>query len=672
MSADHRTCRIVRALSVACAIAIAGCGNPLPGLVRALEDSPSPARRRRAALGLRRLKDPAATGPLVKALADDDPGVRAAAALALGEISGFGSEGTPALVKALGDPVEEVRRAAVRALGRTGDPAVAGALIRALADAEADVRAEVARSLGRLRGEVALAGLGQAATDVDPRVRAAALQSLAVVGRLGAAAELARGLSDPDGAVRLIAAKGLIDRPSVSTAGALARALDDPAPGVPLAAAKALVRIRDPAAAAGLRKIAVMFRGELREDAVLGLGEVPGPKSTEALVGLLAETDPDLRPLAAKALGSGLHADASAALVEVLDDASPEVRREAAYSLAAYRRVECVPFLVDDLRSGPRRGQAMDALAELTEPGPSGAGTADIGAKVVAVVEPLAADVRAASDARLVAIMMLAELGRRGLAPSASSVTSAVDSRRADLRGAAALALAEIGDKSSLERVWRIIDDPDPRVRIMSAYAAARLGNGSRMAEIGWALIAGRGPGREMAARLLARLPEERAAKMLVAGLEAPEPGVRALSARGLARRGLDLPLAVKGLAALADDPHRGVRSGAAVALGTIATRGSLAALERFMGDPSVEVRLAACSTLAGAKRKEGVPAAARGLGDTDPRVQAAAAIALTAMTGEDFGLHAGRAPTSAELRAAVLRAQLWWGEHMDEFQPEE
>jgi HEAT repeat protein len=209
-------------------------------------------------------------------------------------------------------------------------------------------------------------------------------------------------------------------------------------------------------------------------------------------------------------------------------------------------------------------------------------------------------------------------------------------------------------------------------VRIIAAYSAARLGNGSRVAEIGWALMTGKGPEREMAARLLARLPSMRAAKMLVAGLGAPQPGVRALSARGLARARLALPEAVKGLAELARDRHGGVRSSAAAALGTIATPQSLAALEGFMGDPSVEVRLAACSALIGAKRTEGVPAAVRGLGDTDPRVQCAAALAMTAMTGKDFGLRPGRVPTAAELRAAVLRAQLWYGEHMGEFRREE
>jgi hypothetical protein len=321
---------------------------------------------------------------------------------------------------------------------------------------------------------------------------------------------------------------------------------------------------------------------------------------------------------------------------------------------------------------GPRRAQAIDALAELATPDASATDGVNTIEAVAAAVEPLAEDLRAAPDARIAAIMMLGELGRLGARRSSGAIAPALQSRRADLRGAAALALAEIGDPSSLAHVWQIIDDRDVRVRVICAYAAARLGDSSRMAEVGWALMAGKGPAREMAARLLGRLPGERPAKMLVAGLSAREPGVRALSARGLARRGLELAAAVEGLAALAQDSHKGVRSAGAAALGTIATADSLAALVGFMGDSSVEVRLAACSVLVGAKRREGVPAAARGLGDADRRVQSAALIAFTVMTGEDFGIRADRLPTSAELRTGILRAQLWWEEHMEEFRPKE
>ena len=111
----NRGYRIARALVAACAVALAGCGDRLPKLVRALEDSPEPARRRKAALGLRRLRDPGAAAPLVKTLGDAHAGVRSAAALALGEIAGFGSDEVRAIERSLSDPAEEVRRAAASA-----------------------------------------------------------------------------------------------------------------------------------------------------------------------------------------------------------------------------------------------------------------------------------------------------------------------------------------------------------------------------------------------------------------------------------------------------------------------------------------------------------------------------------------------------------------------------
>ncbi|MHC4200330.1 MAG: HEAT repeat domain-containing protein, partial [Planctomycetota bacterium] len=234
---------------------------------------------------------------------------------------------------------------------------------------------------------------------------------------------------------------------------------------------------------------------------------------------------------------------------------------------------------------------------------------------------------------------------------------------------ASALALGEIADPRALEPVWRIVDDRDRRVRMCAAYAAARLGNDSRLAGIGSELMSGSEPARNMAARLLSRVKGERAASMLLVGLDAPQPGVRAISARGLGRKGLESPEVVRALSARARDPDPLVRRAAAAALGVIATPSSVREIAGFVRDADFGVRLAAFGAIAKAGLAEGAAAAARGLGDPRIEARASAVRALGRVTKQDFGLSEGRGPTEEELRSAVLKAQLWWSEHRGRYE---
>ena len=605
---------------------------------------------------LGRLGDPEGASALVTALADLDPGVRASAARSLGPVARSGSEEMGSLAKALEDPSGAVRIQAALALGRRRDPGTAGSLVRALAgDSDARVRAELSRALGEIGGRVALAGLRQAASDTDARVRAASLEALARAAGLEAAEEFQRALADPALRVRLVAARALSERPDVLMAPVLAKALEDATPGdgVGHAVAIGLVKIRGRAAVAGLAKVARMFRGDLRRRAVFALGEIGAAASRGVLVSLLDDDDVELRRLAAIALGSGLHREACDALVRALGDRSGDVRREAAYSLAAYRRAEGAELLVEDIRAGPRRARAIDTLAWVGEP------AAD-------ALEKLAGDPAERVEARIAAIIALTDLG---LARSVPVIEKSLESDSGELRAAAALALGEIADPRALGPVWRIVDDRDRRVRMCAAYAAARLGNDSRLAGIGSELMTGSGPARNMAARLLSRVEGERAARMLLVGLEAPQPGVRAVSARGLGRKGLKSPEAVRALSTRARDPDPLVRRAAAAALGAIATPSSVRELAGFVRDADLGVRLATFGAVAEAGLGEGAAAAARGLGDPRIEARAAAVRALGRVTKEAFGLATGRAPTDEELRSAVLKAQLWWSEHRGRFE---
>ena len=115
--------------------------------------------------------------PLVeRALVDDAAQVRAAAAVALGEL-GSGCA-LPRLLVAIDDPHPHVRQMALNALGEIGDPRAAQRLARALADERPEVRYQAVIAYPRVEedSEAVDAALVQATDDADPSVRYIALR----------------------------------------------------------------------------------------------------------------------------------------------------------------------------------------------------------------------------------------------------------------------------------------------------------------------------------------------------------------------------------------------------------------------------------------------------------------------------------------------------------------
>jgi HEAT repeat protein len=152
----------------------------LPGLVRALGGGQA-AERASAARTLGWLQAREAVPALAEALLDDEPAVRAHAALALARV-GEAGDAPPALHAALRDANPWVREEAARALGllATPDPALTDGLLAALSDAAAGVRRHAARALARVGPEApqVRAALVRATADADARVRNEAWQSL--------------------------------------------------------------------------------------------------------------------------------------------------------------------------------------------------------------------------------------------------------------------------------------------------------------------------------------------------------------------------------------------------------------------------------------------------------------------------------------------------------------
>ncbi len=216
-----------------------------PVLAAALSDADGEVRAA-AAASLRELADtlapePALGEPLVRALAEADPVVRATA-LDLLRILRLGETGT--FTAHLGDPDPSVRIEAVRGLVSLD---AAESLSPAAQDPSREVRVTVAKALGTLRAPTGAGGaLDRLTEDPDALVRGAAFAALARTGCPAPLAERAvAALSDPAWQVRAGAAGALSAAVPGSAVPVLAKALADPNADVRKAAVLALTRHAD-------------------------------------------------------------------------------------------------------------------------------------------------------------------------------------------------------------------------------------------------------------------------------------------------------------------------------------------------------------------------------------------------------------------------------------------
>ncbi len=151
---------------------------------------------------LSRLPDLRGTGAILIALHDDIAAIRAAAAKALGDVTGqFAAAAIPDLESLLTDPAQDVRRAALYALGMLGGEDQIATIVKVLEDRgqKAALRGVAAEALADIRSETALPALRAALADPAAELRYWSAFALGEIGEVGDLARLSRIASRDDG-----------------------------------------------------------------------------------------------------------------------------------------------------------------------------------------------------------------------------------------------------------------------------------------------------------------------------------------------------------------------------------------------------------------------------------------------------------------------------------------
>ncbi len=420
---------------------------------------------------------PKALEPLLEALYDDDPYVRAKAAHGLGEIRQ--PEAIEPLVAILLTEREHfVSNAAVDALERLDNGKVMETLLLALNDPDPTASHNAAAGLRRV---------GWDKMTKLQRARVAVLQhAWEEVAELGAAAvgplEAAlRGAGPEDVSREAAEALGTMHAPEALAA--LLRALTDPEVERAIRETTVIVLRQG-----GLERLQETDRARV---AILE-GDWPevrrlGKAAIEPLRAALSDQKLGMRERAAEALGQIGDADAVAKLVAALGDPGQDwvVREAAARTLGQIADARYAPALVAALcdEGWKVREAAAESLHAVGWEPTDDVDRArvmivrtfweDVTALGEAAIEPLV-DALKYSDVATAAARALGEIRPRGLDKLLDVLHS--HDRPMAVREVVAAALAENGDLRAVEPMVAMLDDPDMVVRQSAVWTLQKLG----------------------------------------------------------------------------------------------------------------------------------------------------------------------------------------------------
>ncbi len=308
-----------------------------PELVTRLA-SPLAPLREIAALGLGMIESSVGVEPLMRALRDATPGVRANSAWALGQAED--GRALSSLMSVFGDGSPVVREAAVIAVGKIDSTRSAARIIRVLAtDDSPAVRRAAAWALGEMEADEGVESLAHAlARDVDTRVREMSAWALGTIeSRSGVAALIAAARRDADDKVRETAVWALAEIEDEGSADALDAVISgDRSTRVRGTAAWAIGQIREGSgrAPAGLVRLLKDESADTRVKAAWALGQIGDSTALPAIRDALKrETDQRVTSALTRALlESGERSTAT--FSQLLESSDPKVREAAVRALA--------------------------------------------------------------------------------------------------------------------------------------------------------------------------------------------------------------------------------------------------------------------------------------------------------------------------------------------------
>jgi len=396
---------------------------------------------------------------LEKAVRQQDPGVRKAAATALGVIGPDASSAIPTLVSVFDDKDadEQLRVVCTRALGRIGVEAVP-ALGMVVRHQDSGARVAAARALRSIGPEAATAipSLVRVMQDESEEMRLREACAYAL-GRIGSEAlpALEQAVRDLDSDVRAAAATALRDGEAISALPVLAEILTDrkEEPTLRSCCARRLGRM-GPRAISGLMPALgdtdpIVVGGVCQALRGIGVEAVP------TLIDALRDQDTTLRVNAACALGGiGPESDdAILALRKALDDAEPKVRVLAFSILLDIDENDSFPQCVEDVAAS-----LLDSLSDKD--------TGSLKQLRLLLQDPYPWVRGAAAQAVSMA-------GSRAL----PKLVELLDDQDATIRRFALYTLGCMGSEAepATPRITNLLQDQDPLVRQAAADALAKI-----------------------------------------------------------------------------------------------------------------------------------------------------------------------------------------------------
>jgi HEAT repeat protein/beta-lactamase regulating signal transducer with metallopeptidase domain len=250
------------------------------------------------------------------------------------------------------------------------------------------------------------------------------------------------------------------------TVDALVSALKDSDPGVRQAAAESLGRIGDPRAIEPLGGLLNDPSIDVRRAAVEALGNVDDPKVVPALSKAAGDANPAVRREAAEALLGVDDEAATAPLVKLLSDSDPKVRVTALEGLSRRGDKRALEPL-GKLVKDPNvevRSRAVRALARFRDPASQTA--------LVTALKDENAEVRAAAAEAL---------GELELRSAPQGLLDATRDSNADVRQATAEALGQIHDAKAVPQLKALLEDASPEVRSAAVEALSEIRDSSAL-----------------------------------------------------------------------------------------------------------------------------------------------------------------------------------------------